>query len=106
MSWYWGFRYKGIVKEKNRRDIAVAFDKGYYSAIIDDELKGMIYALYPYVKVSDYYPGEETEFMEDITCFDGYCYKGGFEALMKSINKLYETKGIDAVLEELPHGSL
>lgn len=29
MSWYWGFRYKGIVKEKNRRDIAVAFDKGY-----------------------------------------------------------------------------
>ena len=29
MSWYWGFRYKGIVKEKNRSDIAVAFDKGY-----------------------------------------------------------------------------
>ena len=32
--------------------------------------------------------------------------RGGFEAGMKYINELYETKGIDAVLEELPHGGL
>ena len=32
--------------------------------------------------------------------------RGGFEAGMKYINELYETKGINAVLEELPHGGL
>ena len=174
MSWYFGFHYKGIVKEKYRRDIAAAFDKGCWSAVIDDEMKRMIYALFPYTKGIDYYPEEETEFMEDLTCFGGYCDspdylaecdkrsgllvffralkhhhmsmdegvrgiedvilpfitesvilyetwtepmsdddadewipdKGGFEAGMKYINELYETKGIDAVLEELPHGGL
>ena len=173
MSWYWGFRYKGIVKGKYRRDIAAAFDKGNWSAVFDNELKRMIYALYPYGK-REYYPEEETEFMEELTCFGGYCDspdyladfdekngllvffrewnhhhmsmdeamrgienvilpfitesvilfdhyiepmsdddtdelipdKGGFEALMKSIGELYKTKGIDAVLEELPHGGL
>ena len=174
MSWYFGFRYKGIVKEKYRRDIAAAFDKGCWSAVIDDELKRMVYALFPYTKGIDYYPEEETEFMEDLSCFGGYCDspdyladfdeksgllvlfrewnhhhmsmdeamrgiedvilpfitesvilyetwtepmsdddtdewisdKKGFEAGMKYINELYETKGIDAVLEELPHGGL
>ena len=174
MSWYFGFHYKGIVKEKYRRDIAAAFDKGCWSAVIDDELKRMVYALYPYGKGHDYYPEEETEFMEDLTCFGGYCDspdyladfdeksgllvffrewnhhhrskdeemrgiedvilpfitervilyeswfepmsdddtdewisdKKGFEAGMKYTNELYITKGIDAVLEELPHGSL
>ena len=67
MSLYFGFRYKGIIKEKYRKDMAAAFDKGCWSAVIDDELKRMIYALYPYVKGHDYYPKEETEFMEDIT---------------------------------------
>ena len=174
MSWYFGFRYKGIVKEKYRRDIAAAFDKGCWSAVIDDELKRMVYALFPYTKGIDYYPEEETEFMENLTCFGGYCDspdyladfdeksgllvffrewnhhhrskdeemkgienvilpfitesvifyetwiepmsdedtdewisdKKGFEAGMKYINDLYETKGINAVLEELPHGGL
>ena len=173
MSLYFGFHYKGIIKEKYRKDMAAAFDKGCWSAVIDNELKRMIYALYPYGK-EDYYPEEETEFMEDLTCFGGYCDspdyladfdkrsgllvffrewnhhhmsmdeamrgiedvilpfitesvilyetwtepmsdddadewipdKGGFEAGMKYINELYETKGIDAVLEELPHGGL
>lgn len=175
MSWYWGFRYKGIVKEKYRRDIAAAFNKGCWSTVVDDELKRMIYALYPYVKGKDYYPEEETEFMEEVTCFGGYCdspdyliadfdEKSGllifyrewnhhhaskdeemkgienvilpfitesvilfdswfepisdndtdehipnkdlFEEMMKSINELYKTKGMYAVLQELPHGSL
>ena len=159
MSLYFGFHYKGIVKEKYRKDIAAAFDKGCWSAVIDDELKRMVYALFPYTKGIDYYPEEETEFMEDLSCFGGYCdspdyladfdeksgllvlfrewnhhhmsmdeamrgiknvilpfitesvilYEtwtepGGFEAGMKYINELYETKGINAVLEELPHG--
>ena len=171
MSWYWGFRYKGIVKEKYRRDIAAAFDKGCRSAVIDDELKRMIYALYPYTKGIDYYPEEETEFMADHTYFGGYCNspeyrladfdeKSGylvlfrewnhhhrskdeemrgieevflpfitesiisfdsyfeaigdedkdtllpnrelFEGMMKEISELYDTKGIESVLEKLP----
>ena len=174
MSLYFGFRYKGIVKEKYRRDIAAAFEKGCWLAVIDDELKRMIYALYPYAKGRDYYPEEETEFMEELTCFGGYCDspdcladydeksgllvlflewnhhhrnldeamrgienvilpfitesvilyelwiepmsdedkdewipdKEGFEGITKSISELYETKGIDAVLEELPYGGL
>ena len=69
----WKLVYKGIVKEKYRKDIAAAFDKGCWSAVIDDELKRMVYALYPYGKGHDYYPEEETEFMEDLTCFGGYC---------------------------------
>lgn len=170
MSWYFGFRYKGIVKEKYRRDMAAAFDKGSWSAVIDDDLKRMIYALYPYGK-RNYYPEEETEFMEELTCFGGYCdfpdycradfdeesgllmffrewnhhhrskdeeMKGiadvilpfitesvilfdfwiepmsdddtdewsscteSFKEMMKDITELYETKGVDAVLEELP----
>ena len=174
MSWYFGFRYKGIVKEKYRRDIAAAFDKGSWSAVIDDDLKRMIYALYPYGK-RNYYPEEETEFMEELTCFGGHCdspdycradfdEESGllvffrewnhhhrskdeemrgienvilpfitesvilfdsyfeaigdevtddlipnrelFEEMMKSISVLYKTKGIDAVLEELPYGDL
>ena len=45
MSLYFGFHYKGIVKEKYRKDIAAAFDKGCWSAVIDDELKRILLIL-------------------------------------------------------------
>ena len=73
MSLYFGFHYKGIIKEKYRKDMAAAFDKGCWSAVIDNELKKMVYALFPYTKGIDYHPEEETEFMEDLSCFGGYC---------------------------------
>lgn len=82
MSLYTGFWYKGIVKEKYRKDIAAAVEECNWGAVISDEMKALVdgclaeppeytedYKL-EYYKSFGYFPCDNERFREKHISFD------------------------------------